>query len=346
MNKDPDSAAAGLTHPKKILAEERFRERYQQPDTWRSLWQLANSVIPYLALWVVMVWSLRVSYLLTLVISVLAAGFLVRTFIIFHDCGHGSFFKSRKANDAVGIFTGLFTFTPYYRWRRDHAIHHASAGDLDRRGTGDVMTLTVDEYLALPTWKRRVYAFWRHPLILFTLGSFFSFTIGGRFTSRGSGRKERLGVWYTNLALAGLISLVIALIGWKAFLLIQFPIIFIAASVGVWLFYVQHNFEGTYWERHPDWDFYKAALHGASFYQLPAILRWFTGNIGFHHIHHLSSRISQLLPGTLPAGIPAFQIKPLTIRSSLRSLRLRLWDEQSRRMIGSGNYPGCTRATS
>jgi omega-6 fatty acid desaturase (delta-12 desaturase) len=334
MSKIPDSAAADQVDPKKILAEERFRERYQQPDTRRSLWQLANSLIPYLALWVLMVWSLRVSYLLTLALAVLATGFLVRIFIIFHDCGHGSFFKSRKANDAVGIFTGLFTFTPYYRWRRDHAIHHASAGDLDRRGTGDVMTLTVDEYLALPVWRRRIYAFWRHPLILFTLGSFFSFTIGGRFSSRGSGRRERMGVWYTNLLLAGLIVLMIALIGWKAFLLIQVPIMFIAASVGVWLFYVQHNFEGTYWERHQNWDFYKAAIHGASYYQLPAVLQWFTGNIGFHHIHHLSSRIPNYFLARCLRENPAFQVKPITLRSSLRSLHLRLWDEQSRRMIG------------
>jgi acyl-lipid omega-6 desaturase (Delta-12 desaturase) len=334
MSKIPNSAAADQVNPKKILAEERFRERYQQPDTWRSLWQLTNSVIPYLVFWVLMIWSLRVSYLLTLALSVLAAGFLVRIFIIFHDCGHGSFFKSRKANDAVGIFTGLFTFTPYYRWRRDHAIHHASAGDLDRRGTGDVMTLTVDEYLALPAWRRRIYAFWRHPLILFTLGSFFSFTVGGRFSSRGSGRRERMGVWYTNLLLAGLIALMIALIGWKAFLLIQIPIMFIAASVGVWLFYVQHNFEGTYWERHQNWDFYKAAIHGASYYQLPAVLQWFTGNIGFHHIHHLSSRIPNYFLARCLRENPAFQVKPITLRSSLRSLRLRLWDEQSRRMIG------------
>jgi omega-6 fatty acid desaturase (delta-12 desaturase) len=307
---------------------------YQQSDTWLSLWQLANSIVPYIALWVLMYYSLRVSYLLTLGLSVLAAGFMVRTFIIFHDCGHGSFFNARAANDAVGIITGVLTYTPYYRWRHDHAVHHATAGDLDRRGTGDVMTLTVDEFKALSPLKQLGYRIWRHPLVLFTIGPTLVFAFANRLPLSGGGRRERWGVHYTNLALLGLITGLIFLMGWKAFLMIQIPILMIGSGVGVWLFYVQHNFEGTYWQRHNQWDFYQAALQGSSFYKLPIVLQWFSGNIGFHHIHHLSPRIpNYLLPKCFKEN-PVFQVQPLTLLASLRSLKLRLWDEKRSRMVG------------
>ncbi len=307
---------------------------YQKPDNRRSLWQLANTLVPYFLLWPVMVWSLNVSYLLTLALALLTTGFVARIFIIFHDCGHGSFFASRRGNDTVGIITGLITWTPYYRWRRDHAIHHATSGDLDRRGTGDVMVMTVDEFQALSPAKRWFYALWRHPLIMFTIGSFLVFTVFHRFSSKGSGRRERLGVYYTNLLLAGLVCGMIWLIGWKAFLLIQVPILFFTASIGVWLFYVQHNFEGSYWERHPNWDFFRASLKGSSFYKLPAVFQWFSGNIGFHHIHHLDSKIPNYFLQKCHQENPIFQVKPLTFMQSLRCMRLRLWDEQNKRMVG------------
>jgi acyl-lipid omega-6 desaturase (Delta-12 desaturase) len=307
---------------------------YAQPNAWRSSWQLVNTLVPYGVLWFLMVLSLRVSYLLTLALAVLAAGFMVRAFIIFHDCGHGSFLKNRQANDIVGILTGLLVFTPYYQWRHNHAIHHATAGDLDRRGTGDVQTLTVQEYLALPRSKRLVYRITRSPLILFTIGSFLVFAVGHRFPSPGAGRRERRGVYWTDLALAVLIAGLIVIIGWKAFLLIQIPVLFMATSVGVWLFYVQHNFEGTYWARHDRWDFIHAGLVGSSFYKLPAVLQWFTGNIGFHHIHHLNSRIPNYLLPKCHRENPLLQVKPLTFLSSLQSLRLRFWDEQAGRMVG------------
>lgn len=307
---------------------------YQKPDLRRSLWQLANTLIPYLALWCLMYLSLRVSYLLTLPLAVLAAGFMVRLFIIFHDCGHGSFFRSRTANDVAGIITGVLAFTPYYRWRRDHAIHHATAGDLDRRGVGDVQTLTVEEYVALPRWKRWIYRFWRHPLVMFTVGSFLVFVLFHRFPTANNGRREHLSVQATNLALAGLITLAIFLVGWKAYLLMQIPVLIVAATAGVWLFYVQHNFEDTYWERHDRWDYMAAALRGSSFYKLPAVLQWFSGNIGFHHIHHLSPRIPNYLLARCHRENPAIRAKPLTLRGSLRSLRLRLWSEEAHRMVG------------
>ncbi len=307
---------------------------YQAPIAWRSIWQVINTLVPYVALWVLMYFSLRVSYLVTLALAVPAAGFMVRAFIIFHDCGHGSFFKSRQANEIVGNITGILTFTPYQRWRHDHAIHHATAGDLDRRGTGDVQTLTVEEYLALPWWKRAGYRIMRNPLILFTIGAFLVFTVFQRFYGKDTGRRERISVLGTNLALAGMIAGLSALMGWQAYLMIQIPILFLGTSAGVWLFYVQHNYEGTYWERHDQWDFFRAGLHGSSFYQLPAVLQWFTGNIGFHHIHHLSPKIPNYLLPKCHRENPAFHVPPLTIRSSLRCLRLRLWDEKQRRMVG------------
>jgi omega-6 fatty acid desaturase (delta-12 desaturase) len=281
-----------------------------------------------------MVFSLKVSYLLTLALAVLTAGFVVRTFIIFHDCGHASFFKSRRANDLVGIITGILTFTPYYHWRHSHAVHHATAGDLDRRGVGDVQTLTVEEYRALPKWRRIVYRIARNPLIMFTIGSFLVFAVFHRFYLPGSARREKFSVIGTDLALAGIITSLILLIGWQAYLLIQIPVLLVATSAGVWLFYVQHNFEGTYWERHAKWDFHTAGLKGSSFYKLPAILQWFTGNIGFHHIHHLNARIPNYRLPQAYRDNPIFQIKPLTLLTSLRSLRLRLWDEQNHRMVG------------
>ena len=312
----------------------RILASYQRPDARRAGWQLANTIIPFIALWAVMAWSVQVSYWLTLALAPLAAGFMIRAFIIFHDCGHGSFYKSQRANDITGSLLGVLTFTPYYHWRHDHAIHHATAGDLDRRGVGDVMVLTVDEYKALPGWKKAGYRVFRHPLFLFTISSFIVFTVLHRFYRPGTGKREKWSVIYTDLALAGLLTALAWLVGWQTVLLVQIPILAIASSVGVWLFYMQHNFPGTFWERHENWDFFKAGLQGSSYYKLPAVLQWFSGNIGFHHIHHLNARIPNYeLPRCLREN-QVLQIQPLTLRSSLRCLRLRLWDEQNRRMVG------------
>jgi omega-6 fatty acid desaturase (delta-12 desaturase) len=309
-------------------------EAYQTPDTKRSLWQIVNSIVPFLLLWYAMYRSISISYWLTLLFAIPTAGFMVRIFIIFHDCGHGSFFESRNANAVLGIVTGLLTFTPYYEWRHSHAIHHATAGNLDRRGTGDVLTITVAEYVAMPWWKRVGYRIMRNPLIMFTVGSFSVFAIGHRFPRKESSKRERSNVLWTNLALAGIIAGLMLLIGWQAFLLVQVPILFLGTSAGVWLFYVQHNFEDTYWDRKEHWDFLKVGLQGSSYYQLPGILQWFTGNIGFHHIHHLAPRVPNYKLPICHAENKLFHVQPLTIRTSLRSLRLRLWDEQARIMVG------------
>ena len=308
--------------------------KYAYPETWRSLWQIFNSLILFLAMWYLMYRSLEVSYWLTLLLAIPTAGLFMRSFIIFHDCGHGSFFKSQAANDAVGILTGLLAFTPYYQWKHDHAIHHATAGNLDRRGVGDVQTLTVREYRELPSWKRFTYRTMRNPLIMFTIGAFLVFSVGHRFSRRWSGPRERKSVVWTNLALAAIIAGLCLLIGWKEYLLVQVPVLFIATSAGVWLFYVQHNFEGTYWEHQDQWDFFKAGLNGSSFYDLPGILRWFSGNIGYHHIHHLSPRIPNYKLQKCHEENEIFHVKPLTILSSLKSLRFRFWDEESKQMVG------------
>ncbi len=307
---------------------------YQKPKTGASLWQLANSVLPYLALWVAGYHLLVVSYWLTLATAVLAAGFLVRIFIIFHDCGHGSFFSSRRANDLLGFFTGVLTFTPYFDWRREHALHHATAGDLDRRGLGDVATMTVEEYRQAPMWRRVAYRLYRNPVFLLGVGPLWVFLIKQRFPHAAGGPRERLSVHLTNLALVAVGAVLSLTIGFRALVLVQLPILAIGGAVGLWLFYVQHQFEHVYWARGDQRDVLAAALRGSSFYRLPRVLQWFTGNIGFHHIHHLSPRIpNYALERCHREQPPLQQVHCLTLRSSLRSLRLRLFDEASGRMV-------------
>jgi omega-6 fatty acid desaturase (delta-12 desaturase) len=308
--------------------------KYQTPNAWKSIGQACNTFIPFFLLWYLMYLSLDYSYWLTLALALPAAGLLVRIFIIQHDCGHGSFFKSNRLNDFWGILTGLLVFTPYYAWRHNHAVHHASVANLDKRGVGDVMTATVREYLAMPWYQKLWYRVFRHPLVMLTIGPLLIFLIVSRFPSQAGGSRERASVWWTNLALAGMVAGMSALIGLKAYVLIQLPVLALAASAGVWMFYVQHNFDGTYWVRHEQWDFYNAAIKGSSYYQLPRLLQWFSGNIGFHHIHHLSPRIPNYLLEKCHRENPPFQIRPLTLRRSLKSLFYRLWDEDRQVMVG------------
>jgi omega-6 fatty acid desaturase (delta-12 desaturase) len=310
---------------------------YQQSETRQSVWQIINSIGPYLILWYLAYRSLEISYALTLVFAVVAGLFAMRIFIIFHDCGHGSFFKSQKANDITGIIAGIITFTPYYAWRHSHAVHHATAGDLDRRGVGDVWTLTYDEYHAMTFWKRMGYRLYRNPFIIFVVAPTLDFVLFQRIPIMNAAAKprEKRSVHFTNLVLLIIAVVLSLLIGFKAYLLIQLPVIAVASSLGVWLFYVQHQYENVYWERHENWDFATAALFGSSFYKLPKILQWFTGNIGFHHIHHLSPRIPNYRLEACHKANPLFeQIEPLTLKSSLKSLRIRLWDENRHKVMG------------
>jgi len=313
----------------------RIVARYQKPAVWRGTWQVLNTMVPYAGLWYLIYLSLGISWWLTIPLVLLAGGFLVRVFIIFHDCGHGSFFSSTLANDILGTIAGILCFTPYFHWRWEHAIHHSSAGDLDRRGTGDVWTLTVQEYLEASRWKRFAYRLARNPFILFIVAPVFLFLVGERFPNAKAARRERLSVYGTNLGIFVVGAALSWAFGFTTYLLIQFALILIAGSAGVWLFYVQHQFEGVYWERGEEWDYTKAALQGSSYYKLPKLLQWFSGNIGFHHIHHLSPRIPNYHLERCHESEPLFKsVKPVTLLSSLRSFSFRLWDEQRRQMVG------------
>lgn len=326
------------------LAWKQAVAKHQQPALRRSLWQVTNTLVPYLVLWGLMVWTLSVSYWLTLPIAIVAAGFLVRIFIIFHDCGHGSYFKSQRANDFLGFVTGVLTFTPYRQWRNKHALHHATSGDLDRRGTGDVWTLTVQEYLEASRWQRFAYRLTRNPVVLFVLAPLFVFLIQHRFSSRSAKKRERRNLYATNAALLAIGIMMSLTIGIKAYLLIQMPVLILAAGVGIWLFYVQHQFEGVYWERREDWDFAEASLRGSSFYKLPKFLQWFTGSIGFHHIHHLSPAIPNYNLERCHKENPMFQaVTPVTLWSSMKSFSFRLWDEQRKKLVGYGRLRAIRR---
>jgi acyl-lipid omega-6 desaturase (Delta-12 desaturase) len=308
--------------------------KYTRPVLIKSWWQLINSLIPFIILWIAMVYSLQISYWLTLLLSFFAAGFMVRVFIIFHDCGHGSFFKSHKLNLWVGIVTGFICLTPYHKWHRDHKIHHATVGNLDQRGIGDVRTLTVDEYLNSSRLDKFLYRLYRNPLFLFGIAPFFLFVFLHRFTKKYMNFRERLYVYLTNLTLAAVIFLIIQVIGWKHFLMIQLPITYIGTIAGLWLFYVQHQFENVIWTNKGEWDYKKLALEGSSYYKLPRVLQWFTGNIGFHHIHHLSPRIPNYNLEKCHNENEEFQVaKQFTLWTGLHALRLRLWNEKLNKMI-------------
>lgn len=309
--------------------------RYQKPSIPRSIWQLTNTVVPYVALWYLIQLAGAVSWWLALPLIVLAGGFLVRIFIIHHDCGHGSFFQSGPANHILGFITGVLTFTPYHQWRWEHALHHATSGDLDRRGIGDIWTLTVQEYLEASRWKKFAYRLARNPVILFLVAPLFVFLIQQRFPNGKAGRRERHSVYWTNLAILLVAAGLSYLLGWQAYLIIQLGVVAVAASAGVWLFYVQHQFEGVYWGRGENWDYTAAALQGSSFYKLPKLLQWFSGNIGYHHIHHLSARIPNYHLEKCHKSEPLFRtVKPLTLFASLKSFSFRLWDERQKRLVG------------
>ena len=331
MNTDPRSASANYAGWQALVA------KYQQPDLRLSIWQVVNSLGGFMLCWGLMVVSLDVGYWLTLLLSVPTAGFVIRTFIIQHDCGHGSFFKKRKSCDILGIACSFITTMPYVHWRKSHAIHHAHHAELEERGVGDLWTMTVDEYLEANTWKRALYRAFRNPFFLFIIAPSIKGFIMNRFTigiPNHWRQGEKASVWWTNLALAGVWTVQITVVGWQAALMINLPIFMIAFSIGTWLFYVQHQFEHTYWEHTPRWDFTLAAMQGSSYYKLPYLLQWFTGNIGFHHIHHLSPRIPNYRLEQCHQENELFQrVIQLTFRSSLSTANLALWDEEQGRLI-------------
>ena len=307
---------------------------YARPRLARSLLDLATSVVPYLALSVVMYLSLDVSYLLTLALAIPTAGFLVRVFIVFHDCAHGSFLPSKRANAWLGAALGLLVYAPFLRWRHDHAVHHATSGDLDRRGTGDVRTLTVNEYRALSRRGRIGYRVLRNPLVMFGLGPIVAMVVGPRIVAKDARPRMRRSMLRTDVALALLIGGLCWSIGWWQFLLVQGPAALLAGSTGIWLFYVQHQFEDAYWESAEHWSYGEAALRGSSYLRLPRVLQFFTGNIGFHHVHHLNARIPNYNLQRAHEENPIFHGVPtLSLWDGLGAVRLKLWDESRGRLV-------------
>ncbi|MFZ3078331.1 MAG: fatty acid desaturase [Bellilinea sp.] len=309
-------------------------EPFSKAETQTAVRQLVVTLLLYVTGWVAMYFSLQVGYWLTLLLAIPTAGFMIRIFIFFHDCGHNSFLPSTRANRRLGFWLGILVFTPGEQWWKSHAIHHATSGNLDRRGVGDVTTLTVNEYLKLPILGRLGYRLFRHPLVMFGLGPLFMFLIKHRIAYPRFGKRETLSVVWTNLGILALAVGLNLLMGFQNYLLVQLPVLWLGGMSGIWMFYVQHQFESSYWARHPEWEYIASAFEGASYYQLPKVLQWFTGNIGFHHIHHLSPKVPNY---RLEIAYNSDEIlrRPLTltIRESLRTIPLTLIDEANDRMI-------------
>lgn len=315
-------------------------EPYGRPRLGRSLLDLATSVVPYLALSVAMYLALDVSYLVTLALAIPAAGFLIRTFIVFHDCTHGSFLPSKRANAWLGETVGLLTFSTFACWRHAHLVHHATAGDLDRRGVGDVPTKTVAEYLALSRRGRVAYRAFRHPLVMFGIGPIFALVVQPRIVPRTARRRIKRSVHRTNLALVVLVGLLCWLIGWQNYLLVQLPTVMLAGAAGIWLFFVQHQFDDVYWESRERWSYADAALRGSSYLKLPKVLQFFSGNIGLHHVHHLSARIPNYNLQRAHDENPIFQDVPiLSLADGIRAVRLKLYDSERARMVTFAQLP-------
>jgi len=307
---------------------------YARPHVGRSALDLATSVVPYLALSVGMYLLLGVSYPLALVLAVPATGFLLRTYVVFHDCAHGSFLPSKRGNAWLGTALGLLVFTPFVRWRHDHAVHHATSGDLDRRGVGDLPTITVAEYGALSPRRRLAYRLFRNPAVMFGLGPVVAMIVGPRIPARNARPRMRRSVIGTDIALAVLVGGLCWLVGWREYVMVALPPALLAGAAGIWLFYVQHQFEDAYWQSTPDWNYADAALRGSSYLKLAKPLQFFTGNIGLHHIHHLNARIPNYNLQRAHDENPIFHGVPtLSLWQALRAVRLKLWDEDRGRLV-------------
>ena len=339
MSKSPtETQGAHVSGPSETLRESgAWQEsvgRYARPDLRRTLWALASSVVPFIALWVLMYLALSVSYFLTLALAVPATAFLLRIYMLFHDCTHGSLLRSRRANARVGAVLGFFVFTPFARWRYEHTMHHATASDLDRRGTGDMMTLTVDEYEARSRGARLKYRLYRSPLVMFGIGPVWSMVLSPRWVPRGSRPEIKRSVLGLDVALVVVFGALCWWLGWRDVLLVQAPFIWLAGGAGIWLFYVQHQFSNTYWQRSPDWTYADAAMRGSSYLHLPRVLQFVTANIGFHHVHHLSPKIPNYHLQRVHDANPMFDdVSRLTFWEALGTVRLKLWDDETGRLV-------------
>ncbi|PGM53321.1 fatty acid desaturase [Bacillus sp. AFS053548] len=308
---------------------------YEKSNLKASIWQMMNTFIPFIFLWYLAYKSMSISVVLTIFIDIVAALFLIRIFIIFHDCCHQSFFKNKTANKVLGTITGVVTLFPFSQWKHSHSVHHATSGNLDKRGIGDMWVLTVEEYVAASFWTKIQYRLYRNPLIMFGLGPIYIVLITNRFNTKNAKLKERLNTYLTNILIVGVSALFCYTIGWENYLLVEGPIFFISAVLGIWLFYVQHQFEDTYFEEDGNWEYVKAAVEGSSFYKLPKLLQWITGNIGYHHVHHLSPRVPNYnLESVHNNTLPLQNVPTITLKTSLTSLKFKLWDEESKQFVG------------
>ncbi|MBI9079247.1 MAG: fatty acid desaturase [Pseudodesulfovibrio sp.] len=316
---------------------------FAKPDLGRAIWQIVDTFLPYFGLWGLLIYLLKneASFFLILPLFILAALLLVRIFIILHDCAHGAFFASRRANVILGYVSGFLTFTPFTYWQRNHLVHHGTYANLDKRGVGDLWTVTVNEYREFSPTKRLAYRLYRHPFVFLGIGPGYSFLVTQRFLHRWEGKHERFSAMITNVAIVTIVFLVSLVIGFKTYLMIQLPVMLIAGAVGVWLFYVQHQFEGVYWAHQDEWDPVKAAIDGSSYYKLPKVLQWFTGSIGLHHVHHVLPRIPNYRLQESYDTTPEMQtIPPLTLLKSLGSLKLNLWDEEQQKLVSFKSLRG------
>lgn len=317
---------------------------YEKSDNWNSVRQIINTFVPFFLLWYLAYVSLSVTYWLTLGICIIAGGFLTRIFIIFHDCCHNSFFKNRKVNEFLGTVSGVLTLFPFKQWQHSHNVHHAGSGNLDKRGVGDIWVLTVDEYLSASTWTKIRYRIYRNPFVMFIIGPIFVFLITNRFNRKGAKRKERMNTYITNISIVALVAIMGFTLGWQSFLLVQGTIFMVSGSAGIWLFYVQHTFEDSYFEEDEDWEYVKAAVEGSSFYKLPKPLQWLTGNIGFHHVHHLSPRVPNYkLEEAHNSSKPLQHVPTVTLKTSLESLKFRLWDEKAKKFVSFKDIKSLSR---
>ncbi|SES34449.1 fatty acid desaturase [Salisediminibacterium halotolerans] len=308
---------------------------FEKTDSAQSIKQMFNTLLPLLLLWGLAYYSLQWSYFVSLPFIILASGFLVRTFIIFHDCCHQSFFKSRRANRIVGTITGILTHVPYEQWKNSHNIHHATSSNLDKRGTGDMWLLTVEEYQEASIWKKIAYRFYRNPAVMLGIGPIAVFLVQYRFNVKNARRKEKINTYVTNASIVAVYTGMVMLFGWQAVLLIQAPLAFLSGMAGIWLFYVQHQFEESYFEHDDEWSYVHAAVDGSSYYELPKVLQWLSGNIGFHHVHHLSPRVpNYYLEDAHIAAPPLQRATKITLWTSLKSLSFRLWDEERKTFVG------------
>ena len=320
---------------------------YTFANNKKSVYQILNTLLPLFILWTLAYATISYSIWLSMVFTILASGFIIRTFIIFHDCTHGSFFHNKKLNTTIATITGVLTMFPFEKWKREHAIHHASSSNLDQRGVGDIWVMTVDEFKDASKWQRLAYRIYRSPITLFGLGPIFLVLISGRVNRKDARKKERNSTYLTNIIIVLFYGSIAFLVGWQSFLLVQVVSMYIAAALGIWLFYIQHTFEDSYFEEESEWDYVKAAVDGSSFYKLPRVFQWLTGNIGYHHVHHLAPRVPNYnLEEAHESTPPLHQATTITFKTSLKSLKYRLYDPenkvfitfgQAKRMINKGS---------